>query len=49
MYTYVYIHIVAVSFSVCCGVLDVCCRACCRACSEQSVLQVVVQGGAVCV
>jgi len=29
---------------VCCGVLDVCCRACCRARSEQCVLQVVVQG-----
>ena len=29
---------------MCCGVLDVCCRACCRACSEQCVMQVVVQG-----
>ena len=29
---------------MCCGVLDVYCRACCRACSEQCVLQVVVQG-----
>ena len=28
---------------MCCGVMDVCCRACCRACSEQCVLQVVVQ------
>ena len=40
IYKYVHIHIVAVSSSVCCGVLDVCCRAC----SEQWVLQVVVQG-----
>ena len=35
---------VHLSFSVCCGVLDVCCRACCRACSELCVLQVVVKG-----